>query len=107
MFVTLRCRKCDNAECGIARLFIPEGSLEGCTREIDDMDSDKMYNYIEEILPFISRYESPQTAQEKLNEISSFMEGIYAAPLGRKLDQKGKATQPPRNDRAKRNMEST
>lgn len=106
MFVTLRCSKCDNDECDIARLFIPEDSLEGCTREVDDIDSDRMYNYMEEILPFVSQYENPQIAQEKLDEISSFMMGIYAHELGRKLDCKGKAIQPPRSGRARRNTES-
>lgn len=92
MFVTLRCGKCDNVDCNLSRKYIPDESKEGCTREVDDMVSDQFFYYIEEVMPFVQFYKNQEQAFKKLNEIESFLNSsIYSAPLGVKLDSKGKA----------------
>lgn len=94
MYVTLRCATCDNADCKLARLFIPEDSLEGCTREVTDEQGELLLHYREEVLPFIPMYKNHFAAQEKLEEIYQFLLTIYSCPLGKMLDSKGKVQVP-------------
>lgn len=84
MFVTLRCRHCDKVDCPSARPYIPDDSLEGCTRQVSDLDAEKFQYYIEEVIPM----HPPMT---RLLDAEQFLQQIYQAPLGRKLDVKGKA----------------
>lgn len=90
MYVTLRCRNCDNIDCKLARQSIPEDSLEGCTREVTDEQVELLLHYKEEVLPFIPMYKNYLGAQEKLEEIYQFLLTIYSCPLGKMLDPKGK-----------------
>lgn len=92
MYITLRCKDCDNIDCGIARRFIPEDSLEGCTREVNDEIAEMYSHYANEVLPFVPLYKNFKTACDTTNKIYDFLRQVYAAPLGRKIDQRGKAT---------------
>lgn len=91
MYATLRCEGCDNPDCSIGRLFIPEGSLEGCTRSVTDDQAMMLLHYENEVLPFVGMYEDQKIAQEKLEETYQFFLGIYGCDLGAKLDERGKA----------------
>lgn len=95
MYITLRCGKCDNAECNLARYFIPEDSQEGCTREVNDEQAENFEHYVQEVLPFVTMYKNHQAAIEKLTEIYSFLESIYTCPIGKLLDSKGKVIEDP------------
>ena len=90
MYVTLRCATCDNAECNLGRYLIPDGSQEGCTREVTDEQAEKLQHHEEEVLPFIPMYKNHIAAQQKLEEIYQFLQTIYSCPLGKLLDTKGK-----------------
>lgn len=91
MYATLRCEGCDNPDCSIGRLFIPEGSLEGCTRSVTDDQAMMLSHYENEVLPFVKMYEDQKIAQEKLDNIYQFLLGIYGCDIGAKLDERGKA----------------
>lgn len=87
MFVTLRCQKCDNIDCPIARKYVPYESLEGCTRRVSESLAAKFRHDIEEVLPFAWKQED---SQQVFNTIEKDLNEIYAAPVGCKLDFKGK-----------------
>lgn len=87
MFVTLRCQKCDNVDCPIARKYVPYESLEGCTRRVSESLAAKFRHDIEEVLPFAWRRED---SQQVFNTIERDLNEVYAAPIGCKLDVKGK-----------------
>lgn len=88
MFVTLRCATCGNADCDIARKYIPEGSLEGCTRSVSDLEADQ-YTYItNEFLPTCQLLHNPMP---RLDEAEEFLQSLYSHELGAKIDAKGKA----------------
>lgn len=92
MFITLRCDRCDNVDCTIGRAYIPCDSKEGCTRQVPDETADQFYHYIEEVMPFVHLYKNRKQSFQKLSEIEGFLEqNIYSAPLGKRLDAKGKA----------------
>ena len=84
MYVTLRCQKCDNIECPIARAYVPYDSIEGCTRDVSERESQQFHHMIEEVLPFAR-------TQSQFAEVADFLAKVYASPLGRKLDASGKA----------------
>lgn len=83
MYITLRCKHCDNTDCPIARAYIPEDSLEGCTRRVSEEDSEKFQYYIEEVIPLSHSF-------SRLEEARVFLDRMYHMPFGRKLDAKGK-----------------
>ena len=99
MFITLQCKECDNGDCPIARRYIPEGSAEGCTKDAPEEDAENFYYYTEEILPFVRQYENHDTAQNRLDEIYTFLNHLYTLPTGNKLDSKGKVIRTPKNSR--------
>lgn len=84
MYVTLRCQKCDNVECPIARAYIPYDSIEGCTRDVSEQEAQLFHHMVEEVLPFAR-------TQEQFEAVERCLEEVYASPLGRKLDARGKA----------------
>ena len=90
MFINLFCGDCDNEYCTCARNYIPEGSKEGCTREVDEQQQELLYHYKDEVLPFLTIGKITSEKFEKLQEIDKFMHSIYNCPLGRKIDQRGK-----------------
>ena len=87
MFVTLRCQKCDNVDCPIARKYVPYDSLEGCTRKVPESLAAKFRHDIEEVLPFAWKRKD---SQQVFNAIEKDLNKVYAAPIGCKLDAKGK-----------------
>lgn len=99
MFITLKCRECDNIDCPIAREYIPDDSIEGCTKDVTEEDAEKFYYYTEEILPFVRQYENFDVAQKRLDEIYIFLNHLYGLPTGNKLDSKGKVIRTPRKSR--------
>ena len=84
MYVTLRCQKCDNIDCPIARLYVPYDSLEGCTREVSEDLAAQYTHAIEEVLPFAKTSSQFDSIERTLNE-------VYQSNIGRKLDARGKA----------------
>lgn len=95
MFITLKCRECDNIDCPIAREYIPDDSIEGCTKDATEEDAEKFYYYTEEVLPFVRQYDNTKTAQERLDEIYIFLNHLYNLPTDNKLDSKGKVIHTP------------
>lgn len=95
MYITLRCGKCDNTECNLARYFVPEDSQEGCTREVNDEQAENFEHYVHEVLPFVTMCKNHQAAIKKLAEIYSFLESIYTCPIGKLLNSKGKVIKDP------------
>ena len=91
MFISLKCTDCDNDTCKIARRFIPEDSLEGCTRNVSEEQGERLYYYMNEVLPFITMNDDVTYVRETCNEISSFLDSIYTQPIGARLDSKGKS----------------
>lgn len=87
MFVTLRCQKCDNVDCPIARNYVPYDSLEGCTRKVSESLAAKFRHDIEEVLPFAWKRED---SEHVFNAVERDLDEVYAAPIGCKLDAKGK-----------------
>ena len=87
MFVTLRCQKCDNVDCPIARNYVPYESLEGCTRRVSESLAAKFRHDIEEVLPFAWKRED---SKKLFDMIQKDLNDVYAAPVGCKLDDKGK-----------------
>lgn len=87
MFVTLRCQKCDNVDCPIAKKYVPYDSLEGCTRKVPESLAAKFRHDIEEVLPFAWKRED---SKKLFDMIEKDLNDIYAAPVGCKLDAKGK-----------------
>lgn len=98
MFVTLRCQKCDNIDCPMARAYIPYESNEGCTRDVSEQEAQLFHHMIEEVLPFAR-------TRSQFEAVDSCLARVYASPLGRKLDASGKALPLPASNSAE-NCES-
>lgn len=85
MFLSLRCKDCENAECGLWRNR--ETHKVGCTREVTEEQEARYYHYISEVVPFLRMMNKDQEKKE-YTEIISFLYEIYDCPLGRKLRYK-------------------
>lgn len=88
MFITLRCQKCDNVECPIARAYVPYESNEGCTREVSQETYERWQHLMIETLPFLSLR---RITSQVYADIDSLENEVYSSKLGRKLDYNGKA----------------
>lgn len=93
MFVTLRCAECDNVDCDIARRYVPDGSLEGCTRGLDDAQAQALYHCVSEVLPFLHLRGRSATTDAQFQEIDGCLGKAYAAPLGRRIAADGKVAE--------------
>lgn len=87
MFITLRCQKCDNVECPIARAYVPYESNEGCTREVSQETYERWQHLMIETLPFLSLR---RITSQVYADIDSLENEVYSSKLGRKLDYNGK-----------------
>lgn len=90
MFITLRCQKCDNIECPIARAYVPYESNEGCTREVSQETYERWQHLMIETLPFLSLR---RITSQVYADIDSLEKEVYSSKLGRKLDYDGKSLQ--------------
>lgn len=88
MFITLRCQKCDNVDCPIARAYVPYESNEGCTREVSQETYERWQHLMIETLPFLSLR---RITNQVYADIDSLENEVYSSKLGRKLDYNGKA----------------
>ena len=88
MFITLRCQKCDNIDCPIARAYVPYESNEGCTREVSQETYERWQHLMIETLPFLSLR---RITKQVYADIDSLENEVYSSKLGRKLDYNGKA----------------
>lgn len=91
MYVTLRCTSCDNVCCDIARHYVPEGSLEGCTRSLDDSQAQRLYHCMNEVLPFLHLRPRSEATDKQFQETEECLKTAYAAPFGRRIAADGKA----------------
>lgn len=87
MFITLRCQKCDNIDCPIARAYVPYESNEGCTREVSQETYERWQHLMIETLPFLSLR---RITSQVYTDIDSLENEVYSSKLGRKLDYNGK-----------------
>ena len=87
MFITLRCQKCDNVDCPIARAYVPYESQEGCTREVSQETYERWQHLMIETLPFLSLR---RITKQVYADIDSLENEVYSSKLGRKLDYNGK-----------------
>lgn len=92
MFITLRCQKCDNIDCPIARAYVPYESNEGCTREVSQETYERWQHLMIETLPFLSLR---RITSQVYADIDSLENEVYSSKLGRKLDYNGKALPEP------------
>lgn len=92
MYITLRCQKCDNIECPIARNYVPYDSLEGCTRQVSQEIYGKWQNLMIETLPFLHLRQITAPFYEEINLLEN---EVYSSRLGRKIDMNGKALPEP------------
>lgn len=90
MFLTLRCAECGKWPCDRAREYIPEGSLEGCTREVTEEQSEEFSHYLSEVLPFLARRRRTDATDAEFCRIEDLLQHIYSCPFGRKLDAAGR-----------------
>lgn len=88
MFITLRCQKCDNIDCPIAKAYVPYESNEGCTREVSQETYERWQHLMIETLPFLSLR---RITSQVYADIDSLENEVYSSKLGRKLDYNGKA----------------
>lgn len=90
--LVLRCRDCEHINCVYAHRYIPEGSLEGCTRIVADDIYAKYEHYFLEKWPNALAMNYPREHISQLyGEIIAFLDNeIYAAPIGQKLNKHGK-----------------
>ncbi len=90
VFIKLNCHDCDKIDCGIAKKLVPFESKEGCTRKVSEETAARFHHYTEEVIPFWSEY-NQQYVRQSYKEIIDFLEQeIYTAPIGQRLDPKGK-----------------
>lgn len=90
MFVTLRCAECDNTECSAARAYVPQDSLEGCTRKLSDQESEEFYHLTEEVRPFLHLRPVSDATRQQFTAIDRLLDRVYLAPIGRKLGTDGR-----------------
>lgn len=90
MFVTLKCYICGNMDCSYAREYIPEDSLEGCTRQVSEELAEKFIHDTQEVLPFLRMRRRTESTDRSFAAIEKNFESIYSSPLGRLIDSKGK-----------------
>lgn len=89
--ITLRCIDCENDACCYSRKYFPYESLEGCTRVVSDEVADKHFYYMNEVAPFMNIKSSTEKTAPQYKKIIDFLfNEIYSAPIGQKLDTKGK-----------------
>ena len=87
MFITLRCQKCDNVDCPLARAYVPYESNEGCTREVSQETYERWQHLMIETLPFLRLR---RITSQVYADIDSLENEVYSSKLGRKLDYNGK-----------------
>lgn len=90
MFITLKCSTCGNTDCAYARKYIPEGSEEGCTRNVSEELAERFFHHTQEVLPFLAMRPRSESTDKAYAAIEENLESIYASSLGRLLDSKGK-----------------
>lgn len=95
MYITLRCRDCENTQCNIypKGVYVSETDLRGCTRKVSDDDAAKYHHYIHEVAPFMYMDTSKEYKNTQYKNIINFLLHIYSQPLGQKLNKNGKITQ--------------
>lgn len=103
MWVNLQCKTCGKHDCPLSRLYIPEGSLEGCTRKVSELEYIKYNHYMMEVLPFILKRKD---VFDVLNEIEDFLTTIENRPLGHLIDSRGKITYDTCRTRTKRDVKT-
>ncbi len=90
MFITLKCSECGNTDCAYAHEYIPEDSLEGCTRKVSEELAEKFIHDTQEVLPFLRARRRTESTDKSFAAIEKNFESIYSSPLGRLIDSKGK-----------------
>lgn len=97
-YVTMRCRECPKYNCELVPIgtYIPEDSLKGCTRQIDEETYAKYKHLKEEVYPFCRTQEDKLRCLDRIDMIEKT---ILHSPIGRLLDSKGKALSSKRLDK--------
>lgn len=89
----LYCFNCDNCKCEISK-YCECSSLDskvGCTRKVAEIDAEKYYHYMKEVIPFWTINSNQSLIQEQYNEIISFLEkNIYRQDFLNIYNNKGK-----------------
>jgi len=88
--ITLRCINCENDQCELAKKYVLFKSKEGCTRKVDEETAARFKHYIEEVVPFWKMYDSDYVRQSYFEIMDFLFSKIYTAPIGQKLDYRGK-----------------
>ena len=90
--LVLRCRDCEHVNCIYSHKYIPENSLEGCTRIVTDDTCAKYEHYLLEKWPNALAMNYPKEHISQIySEIINFLDSeIYVAPIGQKLNKHGK-----------------
>lgn len=93
MYVTLRCKECENTNCPICPIgkYIDDNNLCGCTRLVSNDDAAQYYHLLKEVAPFMYMNTSKEYKNTQYKNIISFLEYLYTLPIGTKINKNGKA----------------
>lgn len=90
-YVSLRCNQCSSLDCDVCPIGTwvdsSEECLRGCTRRVSDDDIARYVHLREEVLPFCKDFDSICRTCDELYEVE---QSISHAPIGQRLDDKGK-----------------
>lgn len=88
--IKLKCIDCENTECKISRLMIPEESKEGCIRKIPEELYIKYSHYMNEVAPFMYKDTTKEYQTKTYIEIIDLLFSIYEYPAIKKTGTNGK-----------------
>lgn len=95
MYITLRCRDCENTQCSICPKgnYIAENDMRGCTRQVSIEEAARYQHYLQEIAPFMYMATTKEYQNTQYKNIIDFLYYIYTRPIGQKLNKNGKVSQ--------------
>lgn len=81
--ISLKCEDCENDDCDISRFYIPEGSEEGCVREVPFDLYIKYEHMLYEVAPFMYMGTKKEYQRNAYREIVDTLFDIYKCPISR------------------------
>lgn len=95
MYITLRCKDCENTQCSICPKgnYIAENDMRGCTRQVSTEEAARYQHYLQEIAPFMYMATTKEYQNTQYKNIIDFLYYIYSQPIGQKLNKNGKISQ--------------
>lgn len=85
VYITLKCRECENTTCKLNKQWLHPDSQCGCTREVSEETSAQYQHLMYEVAPFMDIDTTQEYQKRTYNEIIDFLDYIYSCPLGQKI----------------------